>query len=101
MLLSEEIVCLSYFEVKPEYRDTLINALLNLISPTRDEPGCLQYDLILDNENPNFLIIIEKFINKNALDHHEKQPYIVKFVENMMNKYCNKVTWHVGREIYK
>ncbi len=96
---SETITCISYFHAKPEYRDVLIEALLSLVEPTRSESGCLQYELVLDNADPNFLIMVEKFVTQKALDEHEQQPYIVEFVETVMNQYCNKVTWHVGKEI--
>ena len=97
--LSKAVWCLSYFDAKKEYRDQLIAALLKLIEPTRAELGCLQYELIVDNENPDFLIMVEKFVDQKALDHHEQQSYIKYFVENEMDRYCNKVTWNVGKEI--
>lgn len=100
-ILSNATWCLSYFEAKEQYRKALIEALLKLIEPTRAEAGCLQYELVIDNENPNFLIMVEKFISQTALDEHEKQPYIKYFVENEMDKYCHKVTWNVGKEIKK
>src|SRR5438477_618150 len=95
----DAIICLSYFNVKVEYRDQLITALLNLVTATLAEQGCLQYELVLDDENPNLLIMVEKFINRKALDDHEQQPYTKQFVESVMLQYCNKVTWNIGREI--
>jgi quinol monooxygenase YgiN len=97
--LSKYVVCLSYFRAKPQYRDELIQALLNLIEPTRAEPGCLQYDLLLDKENPNFLIMAEKFDSQKALDDHEQQPYIKHFVEHFMSQYCEEVTWNTCNEL--
>ncbi len=88
------IFCLSYFTAKPGCSDELITALTQLISPTRSEKGCLLYELARDKSNQDFLIMVEKFINAEALAIHEEQPYIKNFVENVMNKLCEKVTWH-------
>ena len=98
-VLGFTILCLSYFQAKPEHRNEFIQELLNLVEPTRSEPGCIHYELFLDNDDPNFLIMSEKFINQKALDEHEQKPYITRFVEGPMITYCEKVTWNVAREI--
>jgi quinol monooxygenase YgiN len=95
------ILCLSYFRAKPQYRDELIQELLKLVELTRAEGGCIYYELFVDNEDPNFLIMSEKFTNQKALDEHEKESYIIRFVEGPMVKYFEKVTWNVAREIKK
>lgn len=97
--VNTEVYCFSYFVAKPIHRENLINALLALINPTRSETGCLQYELLIDNENPNFLIMLEKFTSQTALDEHEQQPYIKYFVENEMELYCEKVSWHLASVI--
>lgn len=99
--LSESVVCVSYFQAKKEHQKELIAALLKLIEPTRAEPGCLQYELIIDKEDSNFLIMLEKFVSLEALAKHEEQPYIQEFVEKFMSQYCEKVTWNVGKEILR
>jgi len=93
------IYCLSYFTAKPSRTDELIAALIQLINPTRSEDGCLLYELAIDKSNQCFLIMIEKFINAEALAIHEEQPYIKNFVENVMDKLCEKVAWHEANVI--
>jgi len=97
----EEIYCLSYFYAKPPHRGELIATLLKLVEPTRAEAGCLQYDLLLDNENPNFLILVEKFIDRKALADHQELPHIKHFIDKQMDQFCEKVIWNVAREIKK
>lgn len=99
MILGECVVCLSYFQVKPQYKKALIDELFKLIEPTRGEPGCLLYELLIDNEDPNFLIMSEKFVSEEALAFHEKQSYVAAFVEGPMVEMCEKVSWNVAREI--
>ncbi|OGT30719.1 MAG: hypothetical protein A3E87_07100 [Gammaproteobacteria bacterium RIFCSPHIGHO2_12_FULL_35_23] len=96
---TEEVYCFSYFKAKPEFREKLIAALLKLITPTRQEPGCLLYELLISQEDSNFLIMTEKFINEQALAEHEKHTYIKNFIENEMAHYCQVVTWHVAKAL--
>jgi quinol monooxygenase YgiN len=101
MILAESVVCLSYFLAKPQYKKALIAELFKLIAPTRSEKGCLAYELLIDNEDPHFLIMSEKFVDEEALAFHERQPYVVAFVEGPMAEMCQKVTWNVAREIQR
>ncbi len=97
--LSNTVSCVEYFYAKPGYQKEMINALIQLVKPTRSEPGCLQYDLLLDKENPNLVIMLVKYITQDAMDAHEKQPYILNFVENHLPHYCEKVIWNDAKEI--
>ncbi len=99
MIIGEEIVCLSYFQAKPQFREALIKELLQLVKPTLNEPGCLIYELLIDESDPNFLIMSEKFANKEALEFHEKQDYIVQFVAGPMAYMCERVTWNIARKL--
>lgn len=93
--------CIEYFHAKPGYRDHLVAALLTLIKPTKAEEGCLQYDLLQDSNNPNLIILLVKFSNQQTLEAHENNPFIQKFVEGPMKKYCDKFTWNNAMEIIK
>ncbi|HSX26162.1 MAG TPA: putative quinol monooxygenase [Chlamydiales bacterium] len=100
-VFGSEIFCISYFHAKPQHRVELIRELLKLLEPTRAEPGCIYYELYLDNKDPNYIILPSKFINLKALDEHDKEPYIVRFLEGPMVNFCEKVTWNEAREIKK
>lgn len=97
--LNDPVICISYLHAKKEYRDALIQSLFDLVRPTLAEPGCLQYEILQDNEDSNCVILLSKFINLKALDEHEEQPYIIRFLNEYMNQYCEKVTWNVAKEI--
>lgn len=86
--------CVEYFYAKPEHKPALIAALQKIARLTREEPGCLQYDLLQDKENPNLLVILVKFSNQETMLKHEQQSYVVDFAENEMNRYCDKVCWN-------
>ena len=97
--LTKVVFCVEYFYAKAGYREQLIESLLKLVEPTRSEPGCLQYDLIQDNKDPNLIILLVKFTDKNTMAKHESQDFIKQFAENEMKHYCEKLIWNAGRGI--
>lgn len=92
--LNEFAYCVEYFYAKPDCREKLIEALLKLVEPTRSKSGCLQYDLLQDSPNPNLIILLVKFGNKEMMTQHEQQPYIKKFGETELQQYCEKFIWN-------
>lgn len=56
---------------RPEKREVVKQALLDLIPPTLKEDGCLNYDLHQDNENPNRFFFYENWATRALwLDHN-------------------------------
>ena len=90
-LLNDIAYCIEYFYVKPGYRDKLIEALLTLVESTLVEVGCLQYDLLLDNKNPDLIIMLVKFTNKKTMADHEQSKHVQHFSEHAMKQYCEKL----------
>lgn len=93
--------CVEYFYAKPGCRDQLVTGLLNLIEPTRSELGCLQYDLLQDNKDPNLIILIVKFTNQETMRAHENNSFIQEFAEGVMKQYCEKFSWNDAMEIIR
>lgn len=59
----------------------LLKHLTALLAPSRSEPGCLNYLLHIDPEDPDRLMFYEEFKNQEALDAHIAAPYFQKFLE--------------------
>lgn len=53
------------------------SALMTLLKPTRQEEGCLQYDLHSSSENPGEFLFFERWTNKEALAKHLETPHIL------------------------
>lgn len=79
---NEVIICLSQMTAKKGKEEQLRKALQALIQPTLQEKGCLAYELWQDHANLASFIMYERFINREALDHHVKMPHIEHFVKN-------------------
>ena len=46
----------------------------------RQEPGCLQFDVVLPRGEPDTGILIEKYRDEDAWNWHFRQPYCQRFM---------------------
>ena len=64
----------------------LVNAeLTKLIDPTRAEPGCLQYDLHQNNEDPTHFLFYENWQSRDHWLAHMDTEHIAAFKANTDN----------------
>ncbi|WP_300452509.1 putative quinol monooxygenase [Accumulibacter sp.] len=62
----------------PEHRETVRQALSAMLTPTRAEAGCRQYDLHVDQADPNRMVMIERWTDDAALDAHVATPHMAQ-----------------------
>ncbi|WP_353719190.1 putative quinol monooxygenase [Dyadobacter sp. 676] len=61
------------------YRDEVRETLLNMVTESRKEPACIQYDLFQDSSDPDVFVFREIWESREGLDAHNEQPYIRAF----------------------
>src|SRR5512139_2537108 len=64
------------FYAKPEKTEDLRNELLALVSPTRAENGCVQYDLHEEQGKPGHFLFYENWTSRAELDAHARSPHL-------------------------
>ncbi len=63
-------------KVKPEMREKFLAAALDdSTCSVRDEPGCLRFDVLQDNADPNRFFFYEVYKDEAALDAHRAAPH--------------------------
>ncbi len=70
------VTVIATFEARPGKETELRNALIGLVAPTRQEAGCLNYDLHILPEQPAKFLFHENWTTKAALDTHLQTPHI-------------------------
>ena len=70
------ITVVATFVARPGKETELRNALTGLVTPTRLENGCQNYDLHISPENPARFLFHENWTTKAALDVHLQSPHI-------------------------
>jgi autoinducer 2-degrading protein len=62
--------------MKPEYRDKILaGALEDARGSQQDEPGCLRFDVIQDDADPNKIYFYEIYKDDAAFEAHLKAPH--------------------------
>ena len=59
-------------------RDEVEAAYAELMRASLSEPGCLLYDLVVSEENPNVWHMFEKWESKSAWDEHMQTEHVAK-----------------------
>ncbi len=88
--------------VKPEkVNDFIQSALGDCVGSTREEPGCLRFDLYQDIKNPSDLFFYEVYANPAAFEYHAKTPHIAKWRDTVKDWYVRERTGVVrGKNIW-
>ncbi|WP_028889078.1 putative quinol monooxygenase [Tenacibaculum ovolyticum] len=66
---------------KEEKREFVKSELLKLISITRSEKGCINYDLHQDNENPNLFLFHENWESKELWQVHMNNEHLAEYLK--------------------
>lgn len=63
-------------KAKPEKASELRALLMGLLAPTRQESGCITYELLQNEEDPTELNFVEEWQDGKALDAHFETDHI-------------------------
>jgi quinol monooxygenase YgiN len=77
--MHKPLVSLAVLKAKLGKQQALKAGLLNLIEPTRTEPGNLDYVLFEQRDEPGTFYMREAFKDQAALDAHFATPYFQRF----------------------
>mgnify|MGYP000614725901 CR=1 FL=1 len=61
---------------RPETVEDVKRILVGMIEPTRNEPGCLVYELLQCREDPTDFTFVEEWTDADALARHAAAPHI-------------------------
>lgn len=68
------------FKAKPGQSELLGAELLELVAPSRSEPGCLRYELYQANDDNHTWLVLENWRTPADFDHHMATPYVIAFL---------------------
>lgn len=71
-----QVTVVARFKAKADMIEEAKQALLALVSPTRSESGCINYDLHQDSNDPTQFLFYENWKSQSDLDEHLDKPYL-------------------------
>ncbi|MBI4906890.1 MAG: antibiotic biosynthesis monooxygenase [Acidobacteria bacterium] len=71
-----KIDVVAHIHAKPGHEAALREILEGFVAPTRQEEGCLRYDLFVDLSDAGKFTFIEEWTSAEALDKHSRSAHI-------------------------
>ncbi len=66
-------------EVVPSEKEFVISQIKNLVTETRKEAGCINYDIHQDNDNENRLVFHENWETTTHWEAHDKSEHLAAY----------------------
>ncbi len=70
--------------IQPEKIEEAIAAAEAMVKEVAQEEGTLLYSLCMDKNDPNTIVFIERYTDKDALAFHSSTPHFAAFMEKIM-----------------
>jgi autoinducer 2-degrading protein len=62
--------------MKPEFRDRILEGVLeDACGSQNDEPGCLRFDVVQDDADPDKIYFYEVYTSEEAFQEHLRAPH--------------------------
>jgi (4S)-4-hydroxy-5-phosphonooxypentane-2,3-dione isomerase len=69
-------------KVKPEKVDAFMRQVLANAGAARSEPGCRQFEVLVDPEDKTFVMLFEVYDDQKAFEAHQAGEAFKKYVAN-------------------
>jgi len=76
------LTIIAHIKAKSDHIERVKTELEKLIPLTRNEAGCIQYDLHRDNEDPTYFLFYESWTSREQWQAHMHAPHIAAFINN-------------------
>jgi (4S)-4-hydroxy-5-phosphonooxypentane-2,3-dione isomerase len=68
--------------MKVEYREQFLEQMwADAIGSEKNEPGCLMFNIVQDNADPNVLHLFEVYQDDKAVEAHKKAAHFLEWLE--------------------
>ena len=79
-MANTQVTVMAAIKAKPGLEQQVREALTALVGPTRNEPGCINYDLHQSLDDKTHFMLYENWTSKRDLDEHLNMPYLKDFL---------------------
>jgi quinol monooxygenase YgiN len=67
-------------KIKPENVDQFMAGLLANAREARKEPGCRQFEALIDTSDPTQVMLFEVYDDERAFEAHQQTPHFKKYL---------------------
>lgn len=84
--MSKQVTVIATMTAKADKIEEFAAVFAALVSPSRAEEGCLNYDLHQSNSNPAVWVMYENWRSQEALDKHNATAHFQNFIQQLKAK---------------
>ncbi|WP_448550308.1 putative quinol monooxygenase [Thalassotalea fusca] len=70
------LTCIAKITAQTSHKSTVKLELQKLLTPSRQETGCINYDMHVDNSNDSIFIFHENWVTEADLDNHLASQHV-------------------------
>jgi quinol monooxygenase YgiN len=79
-----EFVVIAQYRARAGEADRVEEALRKMVSPTRAEPGNLDYQVFRDPGDPSLFVLFERYADAGAFDAHRATPHFATWLAGVV-----------------
>ncbi|WP_435579368.1 putative quinol monooxygenase [Gilvibacter sp.] len=79
--MSKQLTIVAQIIAKPEHRELVKSELQKLIPITRQEQGCINYDLHQDIGDPNLFLFYENWESRELWQDHMNNSHLAEYLK--------------------
>ena len=83
--MSEQYAFILKAKTRPEKVEAFEQLFRGYVEPSRQEPGCIEYHMLRDQQDPSLFVFFEVWADKAALDVHSALPHMQQFFAQRMD----------------
>ncbi|WP_433886107.1 putative quinol monooxygenase [Pseudomonas vranovensis] len=83
--MSEQYGFILKAKTQPQMSEAFETLFRAYVEPSRQEPGCIEYHMLRDQQDPSLFVFYEIWASKSALDVHSALPHMAAFFEKRMD----------------
>jgi (4S)-4-hydroxy-5-phosphonooxypentane-2,3-dione isomerase len=88
-------------DIKPGKTAEFLEAMLaDARGSVANEPGCIRFDIIQDEQNPNRIYLYEVYRDKPAFEAHMKAPHFLTWQETVKDWFASPPVVGAGPNVF-
>lgn len=88
-------------QIQPEHREAFIESMLDdARGSVQNEPGCLRFDVIQDESDPNRIYLYEVYRDEAAFEQHTQAPHFIRWRDTVENWYAQPTVVCRGSNLF-
>jgi len=98
-MANEQITVVAIVKAKQGIESQVRDELSAMVAPTRQEPGCISYDLHIDSEDPSLFMFHETWNSKEDLDTHIQAPPLQQLLKKADDLFAKPLDVSIWKKI--